>query len=454
MKGMPEKPSPLGSYLNTELECPCGHVHYVPIEAVEIGPGAIKTLPGHVSSRGYKRPYIICDAITYKIAAARCEELIRAQGIDAKLHVLTHLGFDESTLGEILINKPEDCDVIIGVGTGSITDMLRYSSFKVGLPCITVATGAPMDGFAASIGIMNVNSLKCTMNAHTTQVVIGDTDILATAPYRMTVAGFGDLIGKITCLNDWELARIISGEHYCGRIVELVRNCVDDILLQAPLIKQRDPSTLGKVMEGLVLSGSAISLYGNSRPASGAEHHMSHYWETIMDQRGIRNSMHGEQVAVGTVLALMLCRMLAETKPDFNAARKAAESYDPAEWESEVRRAYGPAADEIITLEANACKNRPENVLRRIDSMEEHWDEIVAQLNTLPSAEKLISVLREVGCPSVPADIGIDDELLKDTFLYCKEVRARYTVFQTAYDLGLLESLSDRIISELHVLHS
>jgi hypothetical protein len=41
--------------------------------------------------------------------------------------------------------------------------------------------------------------------------------------------------------------------------------------------------------------------------------------------------------------------------------------------------------------------------------------------------------------------IGIDAATLKDTFLYCKEVRARYTVFQTVYDLGLLDELSDGV---------
>ena len=132
---------------------------------------------------------------------------------------------------------------MIGVGTGSITDMTRYSSFKLKLPCFTVATGAPMDGFAASIGIMNVNNLKATMPAHSTEVIIGDTDILKTAPYRMTVAGFGDLIGKVTCLNDWELARIINGEHYCENIVTLVRECVAMVIKDAPKIKQRDLET-------------------------------------------------------------------------------------------------------------------------------------------------------------------------------------------------------------------
>ena len=347
---MYDKPQELSKYLNVELQCDCGRTHYVPIKGVEIGAGAIERLPHYVKSLGYAHPLVLCDEITYKIAGARCMELMQTAGIAAAEHTLTHLGFDEATLGEIVINKPDDCDLIIGVGTGSITDMTRYFSFKLKLPCFTVATGAPMDGFAASIGIMNVNNLKATMPAHCTEVIIGDTDILKTAPYRMTVAGFGDLIGKLTCLNDWELARIINGEHYCHNIVTLVRECVNEVMSEAPKIKQRDPETLGSVMRGLVLSGAAISLYGDSRPASGAEHHMSHYWETILEQRGIRPAMHGEQVAVGTVLVLMLIEELLKEDVDFAAARELARAYDYEAWEQEIRAHYGIAADEVIAM--------------------------------------------------------------------------------------------------------
>lgn len=447
---MYESPRELPCYLNTKLECSCGRTHYVPIRDVEISSGAISRLPALVKKYGYSHPYLICDTITYKIAGAKCMELLADDGIDGTVRVLTHLAFDEATLGEIVVNLPDDCDLMIGCGTGSITDMIRYSSYKLGKPCFTVATGAPMDGFAASIGIMNVNNLKATMKAHNSEVIIGDTDILKTAPYRMTVAGFGDLIGKITCLNDWALSGIINGEHYCENIVALVKDCVSDILQEAPKIKERDPLVLGRVMNGLVLSGAAISLYGDSRPASGAEHHMSHFWEAIFDQMGESHAMHGEQVATGTVLVLMLAEELRKVSPDFDKARRFAAEYDPAVWEAEIRRVYKASAEEVIALEKSAGKNDPARRAKRIDSMEKNWSAILDQLKALPSSAELQSLLDDIGCPCTPEKIGVDDTLLKETFLYCKEVRNRYTIFQLVYDLGLLDELSDRVIERLH----
>ena len=441
-------------YLNVELECDCGRTHYAPVKAIDVRKGAINSLPEHVKSAGYTRPYIICDKITYEIAAKKCEELLTDAGYKVTTLIIKHMGFDEATLGEIVINKPDDCDLMIGVGTGSITDMLRYSSFKLGLPCFTVATGAPMDGFAASAGIMNVNNLKATMEAHNSEVIIGDTDILCGAPFRMTIAGFADLVAKVNALNDWRLDVLINGAHYCRKIDTLVNDYVEDILKQAEGLKNREPETIGAVMNALMLTGTSISLYGNSRPVSGAEHHMSHYWDSLGEQRGKLYGMHGEQVAVGTVMALMLAEELLTTDIDFDLAREKARAYDSSAWENEVRRVYGSAADAIISLEAKSGKNDTQGCLKRIDATEKNWETIRGMLSGLRSSSEMRDMFKMIGCPCDPVDLGVDAALLKDTILYAKETRARYTILQLAWDLGVLEEITDKVIARLEKMQA
>ena len=229
----------------------------------------------------------------------------------------------------------------------------------------------------------------------------------------------------------------------------LTENCLDSVLKKAPRIAERDPEVLGSVMEGLVLSGAAISLYGSSRPASGAEHHMSHFWEVVNEERGTQGAMHGEQVAVGTVLVLMLAEALKKTAVDFDAARAIAKSFDEAAWEQEIRRCYGSAAHEVLDLEKKARKNAVPERLERIDRIEAHWEEIRKQLETLPDAGEMQSLLRKVGSPCTPAEIGIDRALLRDTFFYAKETRDRYTLLQLVYDIGLTEKLSAQIIERV-----
>ena len=446
---MYDTPQAVERYLNVPLECSCGKTHFAPIKAINISKGALNSLPGYVKEYAYQKPYLLCDSITYKVAGEKCEALLKEAGFEPTVLIIRHLGFDEATLGEIVINKPDDCDLMIGIGTGSITDMTRYSSFKLGLPCFTVATGAPMDGFSASVGIMNVNNLKATMQAHSTEVIIGDTDVLKSAPYRMTVAGFADLIGKLNALNDWRLEVLVTGAHYCRKIDELVTAYVDDILSKTDLLKARDPEAIGNVMNALLLTGATISLYGNSRPISGAEHHMSHYWEVLGEQRGQQFAMHGEQVAVGTVMALSVAEIISSITPDFEKARAAAKVWSFEAWEAEIRRTYGNAADAIIELEKKADKNGTEGRLRRIDFIEAHWEEIRSMLSGLYPANKLRNLLKELGCPCDPKDIGITEGILRDTFAVCKETRNRYTVYQLAWDLDLIGEVSDSIVQKL-----
>ena len=47
----------------------------------------------------------------------------------------------------------------------------------------------------------------------------------------------------------------------------------------APQLTQRSPQAVMQVMEGLIVSGIAMSYAEVSRPASGLEHYFSHIWE-------------------------------------------------------------------------------------------------------------------------------------------------------------------------------
>ena len=224
---------------------------------------------------------------------------------------------------------------------------------------------------------------------------------------------------------------------------------MDDVLQVADKAKDRDPKVLGDIMEGLVLTGVAMSLYGNSRPASGCEHHMSHYWEMMFEQAGKRPVPHGTQVGVGTVLILKLVEALRKTSIDFDAARTAAKGYDQAAWEEKIRMAYGPAAQGVIDMEAKAKKNETNARLERIDSMEKNWAEITALLEALPASETVMDLLKSLDASYLPDQIEVDEEMLRNTFLYCKEVRARYTILQMIWDLGLLDTLSEQVMKEL-----
>ena len=449
MKMRNAKAPKLADYLGKPFDCACGRTHSAALEGVTVGPGAMNSLIDYVEKYGFKNLYIACDEITYGIAGEKVMKILEDAGIKAKAHVFRGGRFipDEKALGELMIDADRDIDLVVAVGTGSINDMCRFFSFQFHIPYAIVATAAPMDGFASTGAAIIANSMKINIPAQSPLFIIGDTDILCGAPPRMVSAGLGDLLGKFTCLEDWRISRIVNNEYYCDTIVNLVTDCITNVLSNADNIAGRDPQVIGDIMEGLVLTGVAMSFIGNSRPAAGCEHHMCHFWETLELQEGKIPVLHGTKVAVGTVMILKMTELLREARPDFDKARERARAYDQAAWEEKIKEVYGASASSIIALEHESKKNEAEGRLKRIDAIEAHWDEIVESMNdNMPTAERMIEILKGLEASYLPVQIGQNDQRLRDALVYAKETRARYTMLSMVADLGLAEELADRVV--------
>lgn len=440
----------LADYLGKPFKCSCGRTHSTGLEGCTVGAGVLTSLVDYVEKYGFKKVYVACDEITYGIAGEKVMNILHDANIDAKAHVFTGGRFipNEESLGKLMIDAPRDLDLVVAVGTGSINDMCRFFSYQMNVPYAIVATAAPMDGFASSGAALMVDNIKQTIPAQTPLFIIGDTGILCGAPARMISAGLGDLLGKFTCLNDWRISKIVNDEYYCDTVVNLVKDCIENVLKNADKAASRDPKVIGDIMEGLVLTGVAMSFVGNSRPAAGCEHHLNHYWEAIEIQNGQIPVLHGIEVGLAEVVILKMTEFLRESRPDFDAAREKAKQYDQAAWEEKMKEVYGTASDAIIELEHESKKNDPEGRLKRIDKIEENWDEIVKLMNDyMPSAERMIEILKSLDAPYFPSQVGFSDEMLYNALVYGKENRARYTLLSMMGDLGVLEDLAKKVVA-------
>ncbi len=88
------------------------------------------------------------------------------------------------------------CDCIIGVGSGVINDISKLISTVTGRKYIIVATAPSMDGYASVLSSVARDGLKISLPTRCADVIIGDTDILASAPTHMLKAGLGDMLAK------------------------------------------------------------------------------------------------------------------------------------------------------------------------------------------------------------------------------------------------------------------
>lgn len=142
-------------------------------------------------------------------------------------------------------------------------------------------------------------------------------------------------------------------------------------------------------MEALTITGVAMALLNVSRPASGAEHMISHHWEMAYIARGENPIHHGIQVGVATVLIARFFEELADILPEGTA---------------------------------QLC----------------------------PPATEIERLLRLGGAPASPVEIGIDRELFHRSLLEAYTVRPRYSVMRFAMEKGRLEAIADKLTKEYY----
>ena len=467
--------------LEKEMHCSCGRVHSTDLKAVDIGRGALERLPELLRGLGFHKAYIAADVNTWEAAGKKAAAILASRGFAFESFVLPdpELVPDEAAVGALLLHMPQDADMVLAVGSGTINDLCKYISRLRGLPYVILATAPSMDGFVSAGAALIVDHVKVTYDAQGPAAVLADTEILAQAPMEMITAGLGDMLGKYTCLLDWKLAHIITGEYYCEHVEGMVRTALRTILSQSSRIRERDPEVIGAITEALVLTGIAMKFVGNSRPASGCEHHMSHFWEMLFLMNGKKAVLHGTKVGVAAVACLQMYGMLAEVlessasdpgkdsgrilsaadpdpekdssrilsaaDPDLFAAA-AAKPFDKSMWEEEIRAVFGEAAEGIIALEEKSHKNDPAARNIRLDTIRDRRAEILwAIRHDLPAVSEIEELLLSLDAPVHPEQIGVSLQEVRGAVLYAKEVRNRYTLLQLLWDLGLSVEFADRL---------
>ena len=434
------------------ISCDCGREHQLGIREIHIASGALAELPLSLKKQGFARPFLVYDVNTYAIAGARVEGLLAAAGISFASYIFPDEALvpDEYAIGRLLVRYNPDRDLMIAVGSGTINDICRFSSYKLRQPYFVVGTAASMDGYASNVTPLIVGGMKLTYEAQVPSAIFGDLDILKSAPLPMLAAGVADILGKYSCLMDWKASRILTGEYCCPAVMEMVEKTIRDMVLALEHAENCAAETVEKVMTALVFSGIAMSYIGNSRPASGGEHQMSHYWEMQFLFDGRPALLHGTKVGIATVGMLHMYKRLLSYRPDFAAARERAAGFAMDEWALRIQNVYGSAAEQVISLEEVAGKNSAALVLARLAKMEENWGVLLEAVEKLPSSEAIVSLLAKIGAPWKPETVGVSDELVRNAVLYAKDLRNRFGLLQIIFDLGLGEEFADELVDFYH----
>ena len=397
-------------------KCSCTKEHKMATELCVIQSGCLKEIDQYLKKYlplGYT--VAVYDENTYKATADRhpavdCEVILDPLDLHANEH-----GVD------LLMEKlPKNAKTLIAIGSGTVHDITRYCAYTLGTEFVSCPSAASVDGFCSSVAAMTWHGCKKTLTAVAPKIVIADIDVIKRAPMRLTRSGFGDMIGKYVALLDWKVGNILTGEFYCERIAHIIMNAAKDALVSMSGIANGDDEAYEKLTFGLLMSGIAMQMMGNSRPASGAEHHISHLIEMSPKGLGVSSSaLHGEKVGVGTLLAIAEYQRLA-------SIGDIAFSDYPGINQGAVATIFGEDMLNEILEENRVDAARAVNA----KILKDGWQRIVAEIEKLPRAEELRSLYIQFGVKASLLDIGVDGGKEKDLLRYSPLVRNRLTLMR------------------------
>ncbi|MBQ9121688.1 MAG: iron-containing alcohol dehydrogenase [Clostridia bacterium] len=404
----------LEKILSDLKDCPCGREHTFDLKVCEIGHGILGRTAEILNAAGFPKNILLVADENTIAAADGILDVLAAGGFVLKTRIYENLTYARAEQVTELIGLLADCDGVISVGSGSLNDICRVAAYRTSKPFCIFATAPSMDGFASDTAPILENNFKSSWQAAQPTVILGDTTILAAAPDELKSAGFGDMVGKYIGLVDWRISNLLIGEYYCEKIAALTEEAVRRIMSYADTVLSGREEAAGAIMEALVLTGLAMKLAASSRPASGAEHVISHYWECYKIVRGIWPEYHGKKVGVATVVCNRLYQKLAEIE-------EVDPIPDPTDWD-EVYTKYDPQ------LHADVKRLNTPTITDKVDPalLREKWGEIRAIIrDTLPKTEVLLDAMKRAGATTTPEEVNVNPTLFADGLRFHGYMRYR-----------------------------
>jgi glycerol-1-phosphate dehydrogenase [NAD(P)+] len=404
------------------------------------GEEAIARLIQYGKSRQLDRFLLICDENTRAALGWKVETALQDCGWDVRTVVLAgpEVIADEEPIVQVLFEAGAEDRMYLAVGSGTITDITRFCSHRTRNPFISLPTAPSVDGYTSIGAPLVIRRVKTTAITHPPVAVFADLQTLCEAPPDMVAAGFGDLLGKYTSLADWQLGALLWDEPYDPEIARRIQRTLESCTGSAAEVGQASAVGITRLMEGLLESGLCMLDFGETRPASGSEHHISHFWEMKLLQEHRPAILHGAKVGVGTVLAAWRYETIRNLTQEDVADRLATVSLPG--WDDEsasIRAAYGAPAGQVIASHRpfhQALEARFDTLKQRIKG---HWREVQGIAAGVPPAQEIIDLLEQVGGPTEPWALGLSEDEKQQALGFSHYLRNRFTVSVLGRILGL-----------------
>lgn len=274
------------------------------------GPGALGRLPEAIAEFGARRPLLVADPFVRGVVS---EAWPGATALD-------WFPFEGECTSDAVAGVVQACqrqggDLLVAAGGGKAIDTAKGAQIALGLPIFIAPTVASTDAPTSRVAVLydrehrlaEVRSMRANPD-----LVLVDTAVLVRAPRRFLVSGIGDALSK-----RFEGEQCIGAggvNFYGGRQTLLARAVVQtcfEVLMAdtdaalAALDDGHPTAAFERLVEAtILLSGLAFENAGLS-----VAHSLTRGLSTVPE---IRGSLHGEEVAFGLIVQLLLERQAHE----------------------------------------------------------------------------------------------------------------------------------------------
>ena len=404
----------------------------IPIKKIEIR----KTLDGLEkdlikSLHSDQRLLIVSDPFTHNAMGSRI-----FKNIKGKVNVDEYIWENPSSSiegVEHLREKIKDYDGMIAVGSGTVSDSIKYATFLEKKTYSVFAT-TPMNAYTTGTASISFNGVKKSLVAHYAQGVFFDLEVLSNCPKRLTAAAFADVICRTTAQVDWLMSNKLLETDYQSTPYSLLALYEGDMIQNASSIAEGDINSLALLTRISAIMGLGTSFTQTTHVGSMGEHGISHYIDMFAKDLHPGTS-HGEQVGIATIsISKFQNAILNKDTPPIIAPTKIPEE--------EIAHKLG---EQMLV---NIKKNMKPKLFdqKKTDLInnffEKNWIEFVQPLREKMLDYNIIwNAMGKCGALRTPEDAKLDSIFYKDALRYARFIRDRYTILDLAGDSNQLDEL-------------
>ncbi len=378
-----------------------------------------------------KKITVISDPFTHDAMGQRIFKALKADNQQVNEYVWKTPQCSDKGVEQIQ-NATPDCDVRIAVGSGTVSDTVKYASFLDDKRYSVFAT-SPMNAYSTGTASVSFGGFKKSITCRGAEGVFFDLSVLAKCPPKLISAAFADVICRTTAQVDWLLSHLLFDTPYAETPYTLLAYDETDMINNASRMLSGDVDALGMLTRISAIMGLGTRFTETTHSGSMAEHQISHFIDMFAgaDHPG---SSHGEQVGVGTItMSALQNQVLQSDTPPLVLPTEI-----PAE---QLQKQFGieTAKNMIAETKRKALDAKTAEALNH--KLQEDWPAIAEKLNAVMIPfDQLQQSMRNAGCALTATDLGLNTDFYRDAVTYARFIRDRFSMLDLVDDSTGLES--------------